>query len=194
VQPTVGSAQTSLLVSPRAPALVGRPEPEGVSMRHYEVVFLVHPDQSEQVPGMIERYTQLMADSGGNVHRIEDWGRRQLAYPINKIHKAHYVMMNIECGGEALEELSTLFRYNDAVLRNLVIKRKEAVTEESLILKQERESKERKARIEHKRKEEEAAAAAAAAAAAEEEAPAEEAAPAAPAETDGADEETPTEE
>lgn len=156
-------------------------------MRHYEVVFLVHPDQSEQVPGMIERYTQLMVDSGGNVHRIEDWGRRQLAYPINKIHKAHYVMMNIECGGETLEELSTLFRYNDAVLRNLVIKRKEAMTEESLILKQERESKERKARIEHKRKEEEAAAA-------EEEAPAEEAAPEAPAETDGADEETPTEE
>lgn len=156
-------------------------------MRHYEVVFLVHPDQSEQVPGMIERYTQLMVDSGGNVHRIEDWGRRQLAYPINKIHKAHYVMMNIECGGEALEELSTLFRYNDAVLRNLVIKRKEAMTEESLILKQERESKERKARIEHKRKEEEAAAA-------EEEAPAEEAAPEAPAGTDGADEETPTEE
>ena len=142
---------------------------------------------------MIERYTQLMADSGGNVHRIEDWGRRQLAYPINKIHKAHYVMMNIECGGEALEELSTLFRYNDAVLRNLVIKRKEAVTEESLILKQERESKERKARIEHKRKEEEAAAAAEAAAA-KEEAPAEEAAPEAPAETDGAAEETPTEE
>ena len=162
-------------------------------MRHYEVVFLVHPDQSEQVPGMIERYTQLMVDSGGNVHRIEDWGRRQLAYPINKIHKAHYVMMNIECGGEALEELSTLFRYNDAVLRNLVIKRKEAMTEESLILKQERESKERKARIEHKRKEEEAAAAAEAAAA-EEEAPAEEAAPEAPADTDGADEVTPTEE
>ncbi|MEC8356031.1 MAG: 30S ribosomal protein S6 [Pseudomonadota bacterium] len=156
-------------------------------MRHYEVVFLVHPDQSEQVPGMIERYTRLMADSGGNVHRIEDWGRRQLAYPINKIHKAHYVMMNIQCGGEALEELSTLFRYNDAVLRNLVIKRKEAVTEESLILKQERESKERKARIEHKRKEEEAAAA-------KEEAPAEEAAPEALAETDGAAEETPTEE
>ena len=156
-------------------------------MRHYEVVCLVHPDQSEQVPGMIERYTQLMADSGGNVHRLEDWGRRQLAYPINKIHKAHYVMMNIECGGEALEELSTLFRYNDAVLRNLVIKRKEAVTEDSLILKQERESKERKARIEHKRKEEEAAAA-------EKEAPAEEAVPEAPAETDGAAEETSTEE
>jgi small subunit ribosomal protein S6 len=162
-------------------------------MRHYEVVFLVHPDQSEQVPGMIERYTQLMADSGGNVHRLEDWGRRQLAYPINKIHKAHYVMMNIECGGEALEELSTLFRYNDAVLRNLVIKRKEAVTEESLILKQERESKERKARIEHKRKEEEAAAAAETAAG-EKEAPAEEAVSEAPAETDGAAEETPTEE
>jgi small subunit ribosomal protein S6 len=122
---------------------------------------------------MIERYTQLMSESGGRVHRTEDWGRRQLAYPINKIHKAHYVLMNIECGGEALEELSTLFRYNDAVLRNLVIKRKDAVTEESLILKQERESKERKARAEQKRKEEEAAAAAAeragAAAAAEEE-------------------------
>lgn len=146
-------------------------------MRHYEVVFLVHPDQSEQVPGMIERYTQLMSESGGRVHRAEDWGRRQLAYPINKIHKAHYVLMNIECGGDTLEELSTLFRYNDAVLRNLVIKRKDAVTEESLILKQERESKERKARAEQKRKEEEAAAAAAekaeaakaAAAAAEEE-------------------------
>ncbi|HCI88708.1 MAG TPA: 30S ribosomal protein S6, partial [Gammaproteobacteria bacterium] len=137
-------------------------------MRHYEVVFLVHPDQSEQVPGMIERYTQLMADTGGSVHRMEDWGRRQLAYPINKIHKAHYVMMNIECGGETLEELSTLFRYNDAVLRNLVIKRKDAVTEESLILKQERESKERKARSEQKRKEEEATAAAANAAAAAE--------------------------
>ena len=162
-------------------------------MRHYEVVFLVHPDQSEQVPGMIERYTQLMSDSGGNIHRIEDWGRRQLAYPINKIHKAHYVMMNIECGGEALEELSTLFRYNDAVLRNLVIKRKEAVTEESLILKQERESKERKARIEHKRKEEEAAAAAETAAG-EKEALAAEAVPEAPAETDGAAEDTPTEE
>ncbi len=129
-------------------------------MRHYEVVFLVHPDQSEQVPGMIERYTQLMSESGGKVHRMEDWGRRQLAYPINKIHKAHYVMMNIECNGEALEELSTLFKYNDAVLRNLVIKTKEAITEESLILKGEREGKERKARAEAKRKAEEDAAAA----------------------------------
>ena len=129
-------------------------------MRHYEVVFLVHPDQSEQVPGMIEKYSQLVSESGGNVHRLEDWGRRQLAYPINKIHKAHYVLMNIECGQEVLNELSTLFRYNDAVLRNLVIKMKEAVTGESLILKQERESKERKARAEQRRKLEEEAAAA----------------------------------
>jgi small subunit ribosomal protein S6 len=128
-------------------------------MRHYEVVFLVHPDQSEQVPGMIEKYSQLITDSGGKVHRLEDWGRRQLAYPINKIHKAHYVLLNIECGQEVLDELSTLFRYNDAVLRNLVIKMKEAVTGESLILKQERESKERKARAEQRRKLEEQAAA-----------------------------------
>ena len=140
-------------------------------MRHYEVVFMVHPDQSEQVSGMVERYSQLVTESGGKIHRLEDWGRRQLAYPINKIHKAHYVLMNIECGGEALEELTTLFRYNDAVLRNLVIKEKKAITEESLISKGEREGKERRARAEQKRKQEEAAAAAAAA-----EAPAEEAA------------------
>ena len=131
-------------------------------MRHYEVVFLVHPDQSEQVPGMIERYTQLMADNGGKVHRTEDWGRRQLAYPINKIHKAHYVLMNIECRGETFEELSSLFRFNDAVLRNLMIKCKDTITEESLILKGERETKERKARSEAKRKVEEEAAAEAA--------------------------------
>jgi len=131
-------------------------------MRHYEVVFLVHPDQSEQVPGMIERYTQLMADNGGKVHRTEDWGRRQLAYPINKIHKAHYVLMNIECGSETFEELSSLFRFNDAVLRNLMIKCKDTITEESLILKGERETKERKARSEAKRKVEEEAAAEAA--------------------------------
>lgn len=141
-------------------------------MRHYEVVFMVHPDQSEQVSGMVERYSQVVTESGGTIHRLEDWGRRQLAYPINKIHKAHYVLMNIECGGEALEELTTLFRYNDAVLRNLVIKEKKAITEESLISKGEREGKERRARAEQKRKQEEAAAAAAAAAA-----PAEEAAP-----------------
>ena len=135
-------------------------------MRHYEVVFLVHPDQSEQVPGMIERYTQLMADNGGKVHRTEDWGRRQLAYPINKIHKAHYVLMNIECRGETFEELSSLFRFNDAVLRNLMIKCKDTITEESLILKGERETKERKARSEAKRKVEEEAATKAAAEAA----------------------------
>ena len=133
-------------------------------MRHYEVVFLVHPDQSEQVPGMIERYTQLVTENGGVLHRLEDWGRRQMAYPINKIHKAHYVLMNIECNGDILDELTTLFRFNDAVLRNLVIKCKEAITGESLILKGEREGKERKARVEQKRRSEEEAAAAAAAA------------------------------
>jgi len=111
---------------------------------------------------MIERYTQLMADNGGKVHRTEDWGRRQLAYPINKIHKAHYVLMNIECRGETFEELSSLFRFNDAVLRNLMIKCKDTITEESLILKGERETKERKARSEAKRKVEEEAAAEAA--------------------------------
>ncbi len=115
-------------------------------MRHYEIVFMVHPDQSDQVPGMIEKYTSLVTDSGGTVHRLEDWGRRQLAYPINKIHKSHYVLMNVECGQEILDELTTLFRYNDAVLRNLVIKRKEAVTDMSDIMKAENESRERKAR------------------------------------------------
>lgn len=128
-------------------------------MRHYEVVFLVHPDQSEQVAGMIDKYSQLIKESGGKIHRLEDWGRRQLAYPINKIHKAHYVLMNIECDRATLEELTTLFRYNDAVLRNLVVKMTEAVTGESLILRQERESKERRARAEQRRKLEEQAAA-----------------------------------
>lgn len=121
-------------------------------MRHYEVVFLVHPDQSAQVPGMVERYSQLITDSGGTVHRAEDWGRRQLAYPINKIHKAHYILLNIECGQEALQELGALFRYNDAVIRDLIIKAREAVTEESLILKGERENRERKVRAEQRRK------------------------------------------
>ena len=147
-------------------------------MRHYEIVFLVHPDQSEQVAGMIERYTQLMADSGGQIHRLEDWGRRQLAYPINKIHKAHYVLMNIECNGEALEELTTLFRFNDAVIRNLVIKTKAPATEETFILKGEREGKERKQRVEQKRKMEDDAAAASAAKAAAAKAAEEAAAPA----------------
>lgn len=113
-------------------------------MRHYEIVFLVHPDQSEQVPAMIERYTSSIESKGGKIHRLEDWGRRQLAYPINKIHKAHYVLMNVECGQDALEELTTNFRYNDAVLRNMVISTSEAITEESPILKSEKESRERK--------------------------------------------------
>lgn len=128
-------------------------------MRHYEIVFLVHPDQSDQVPAMVERYTQLVTENGGKVHRQEDWGRRQLAYPINKIHKAHYILMNVECGHEAIDEITTLFRYNDAILRNLVIKVDEAITEESLILQGERESRERRARVEQKRKAEEEAAA-----------------------------------
>ena len=115
-------------------------------MRHYEVVFMVHPDQSEQVPGMIERYSNVITKDGGTVHRLEDWGRRQLAYHINKIHKAHYVLMNVEASNEAMEELTTTFRYNDAVIRNLVIRRDEPVLEESLIMKAEREDKERKAR------------------------------------------------
>ncbi|WP_188149706.1 30S ribosomal protein S6 [Teredinibacter waterburyi] len=119
-------------------------------MRHYEIVFLVHPDQSEQVPGMIERYSAAVNDSGGSVHRLEDWGRRQLAYPINKIHKAHYVLLNVECTEEALAELTTNFRYNDAVLRNMVVRCDEAVTEESPILKVEKESRERKNRAERR--------------------------------------------
>jgi small subunit ribosomal protein S6 len=107
---------------------------------------MVHPDQSDQVAGMTERYSKIVTESGGTVHRLEDWGRRQLAYPINKIHKAHYILMNIECGNEALEEITTLFRYNDAVLRNLVIKRKTAITDMSDIQKAENESRERKSR------------------------------------------------
>src|SRR5690554_110097 len=115
-------------------------------MRHYEVVFIVHPDQSEQVPAMIERYRNLVTSNGGTMHRLEDWGRRQLAYPIQKIHKAHYVLMNIECDQAILDELATLFRYNDAILRDLVIKRKQAITEMSAIMKAENENHERKAR------------------------------------------------
>lgn len=104
-------------------------------MRHYEVVFLVHPDQSEQVPGMIERYTASLKEAGGAVHRLEDWGRRQLAYPINKIHKAHYILMNIECGQKSLDELNSAFRFNDAVLRSLVVRRDNAITEQSAMAK-----------------------------------------------------------
>lgn len=115
-------------------------------MRHYEIVFLVHPDQSEQVPGMIERYSNLITEGGGQIHRIEDWGRRQLAYPIHKIHKAHYVLLNIECSKEVLEEINTAFRFNDAVIRNMIMSRKGPVTEDSPIMKLERESRERKER------------------------------------------------
>ena len=104
-------------------------------MRHYEIVFLVHPDQSEQVPGMVERYKGQIQEGGGQIHRLEDWGRRQLAYPINKIHKAHYVLMNIECSQEILDELSSAFKFNDAVLRNMVIRRDEAVAEQSILAK-----------------------------------------------------------
>ena len=106
-------------------------------MRHYEIVFLVHPDQSEQVSAMVERYSKVIEEDGGKVHRLEDWGRRQLAYPIDKIHKAHYIMMNVECSAKALDEQSENFRYNDAVIRNMVIRRDEAVTEQSDMLKSE---------------------------------------------------------
>jgi small subunit ribosomal protein S6 len=111
-------------------------------MRHYEVVFLVHPDQSEQVPAMIERYRSLIESAKGAIHRLEDWGRRQLAYPINKVHKAHYVLMNIECELETLRELESAFRFNDAVLRSLVIKRKHAVTAPSPLIKENEERSE----------------------------------------------------
>ncbi|MDV3237378.1 MAG: 30S ribosomal protein S6 [Gammaproteobacteria bacterium] len=104
-------------------------------MRHYEIVFLVHPDQSEQVPAMVERYRSTIETAGGKIHRLEDWGRRQLAYPIQKVLKAHYVLMNVECGQDVLEELTSAFRFNDAVLRNLVIARDEAVTEPSPLSK-----------------------------------------------------------
>ena len=119
-------------------------------MRHYEIVFLVHPDQSEQVPGMVERYTATITNNGGKVHRLEDWGRRQLAYSINKIHKAHYILMNVECNEAAMEELNTNFRFNDAILRNMVIRMNEAVTEMSPIMKAEKEQKERKVRTERR--------------------------------------------
>ncbi|KEQ18206.1 30S ribosomal protein S6 [Endozoicomonas numazuensis] len=122
-------------------------------MRHYEIVFLVHPDQSEQVPGMIERYTRAISDHGGQVHRLEDWGRRQLAYPINKIHKAHYVLMNIECSNEILDELTDNFRYNDAVIRNMVIRRDEAVSEPSIMMQAEEKRERRDDRRDDRREE-----------------------------------------
>jgi small subunit ribosomal protein S6 len=127
--------------------IAGSMNPRGaILMRHYEIVFLVHPDQSEQVPGMIERYTKSIEDGDGQIHRLEDWGRRQLAYPINKVHTAHVILMNIECSNDVLDELSNAFRFNDAVLRNLVIRKKEAVTADSPIMKGEKESRDRRDR------------------------------------------------
>jgi small subunit ribosomal protein S6 len=111
-------------------------------VRHYEIVFLVHPDQSDQVPTMIEKYKSIIEADGGSIHRLEDWGRRHLAYPINKVHKAHYVLMNIECGAKALEEIETAFRYNDSVIRNMVMRCKAAITEPSPLAR----SKEEEAR------------------------------------------------
>mgnify|MGYP001170325198 CR=1 FL=1 len=110
-------------------------------MRHYEIVIMVHPDQSEQVPAMIGRYQDIVTENKGVVHRLEDWGRRLLSYPINKIHKAHYVLMNIECDQESLNKLTDAFRFNDAVIRNLVIKRNKAVTEPSPMYKSDNEDK-----------------------------------------------------
>lgn len=107
-------------------------------MRHYEIVFIVHPDQSEQVPAMIERYRANIEQRSGQIHRLEDWGRRQMAYPIQKVHKAHYVLMNIECDQETLDELEHGFKFNDAVLRHLCIKRDEAVTSASPMMKEEK--------------------------------------------------------
>lgn len=106
-----------------------------MSMRHYEVVFLVHPNQSEQVPAMLERYKSIIEKDKGQIHRLEDWGRRQLAYQINKIHKAHYILMNVECDQAAMDELENTFRFNDAILRHLILRQKAAITDMSAILK-----------------------------------------------------------
>ena len=141
-------------------------------MRHYEICFLVHPDQSEQVPAMLDRYRSVIEGRGGQIHRLEDWGRRQLAFPIVKLHKAHYILMNIECDGETLAELEGMFKFNDAVLRHLTIRRQEAIVEQSLMLK----GKEEKDRSQRER----AAEAAPAEAEASTEAAAEETAEAAP--------------
>jgi len=129
-------------------------------MRHYEIVFLVHPDQSEQVPAMIERYKGIVTAGGGTVHRLEDWGRRQLAHTIAKVHKAHYVLLNIECGKPTLDELTDAFRFSDAVLRHLVVRRDEAVTEPSFLAKSADEDSREGSRRESPRGEAEAAPAA----------------------------------
>ncbi|MCE9787670.1 30S ribosomal protein S6 [Shewanella chilikensis] len=123
-------------------------------MRHYEIVFMVHPDQSEQVPGMIERYTGVITEAGGQIHRMEDWGRRQLAYPIQDLHKAHYVLMNVETTAESVEELETAFRFNDAVLRSLVMRTKAAITEASPMAKAKDERDSRRSTVSEKAAEE----------------------------------------
>lgn len=123
-------------------------------MRHYEIVFIVHPDQSEQVPGMIDRYRAMIEREGGAIHRCEDWGRRQLAYPISKIHKGHYVLMNIEVPSSVLDELESAFRFNDAVLRNMILKRKAPETETSKIYEEELREQERDREKERRREEE----------------------------------------
>ena len=128
-------------------------------MRHYEICFLVHPDQSEQVPAMLERYRSLIEDKSGIIHRLEDWGRRQLAYPVAKLHKAHYVLMNVECDNDTLDELEGVFRFNDAVLRHLTIRRQDALTEQSEMLKA-KEEKDRSSRDHSDRRREPAPAAA----------------------------------
>jgi len=129
-------------------------------MRHYEIVFIVHPDQSDQVPAMIERYKSLVAGRGGQIHRLEDWGRRQLAYPIQKVHKAHYALMNIECDGETLAELENAFKFNDAVLRHLTVKAEKAETTPSPMMKEEKSRSLTAAGTEEGKPAEEAAAAA----------------------------------
>ncbi|MDA1074611.1 MAG: 30S ribosomal protein S6 [Proteobacteria bacterium] len=125
-------------------------------MRHYEIVFLVHPDQSDQVPGMVERYGAMIERGSGKVHRMEDWGRRQLAFPIHKIHKAHYILMNVEVNQETLDELESAFRFNDAVIRKLVIKRKAAMTGHSKIYEEELKDQEKDRERDRRREEERA--------------------------------------
>lgn len=110
-------------------------------MRHYEIVFLVHPDQSEQVPAMVERYEGIITKNGGKIHRKEDWGRRPLAYPINDLHKAHYTLLNVECDLESLEELKNTFKFNDAIIRYLVMKQEDAITNESVMMKKDSKEK-----------------------------------------------------
>lgn len=117
-------------------------------MRHYEIVVMVHPDQSDQVPGMLERYKKLITEGKGQIHRLEDWGRRQLAYPINKVHKAHYILMNIECNRETLAELHHNFRFNDAVIRDLILQQKEAIVTPSAMMEEKDERVESRAHAE----------------------------------------------